>query len=146
MFPFIWNMTRCHRMEISAQMYYLLFFSRGYTLRVMMEWIYCTVIFFCTLYNYGYNIDLLICRCSNMLLLYYYSSSAHLNRFLFVWIIDPLMAHSDKPILRVTSQNSVKSQISMELTHLLNRFFWQIHLSMSIIEGMSIIDQIIARG
>ena len=33
------------RKQISAQIYNLLFLSRGYTLRVIIEWIYCTVTF-----------------------------------------------------------------------------------------------------
>ena len=33
------------RKQISNQIYYLLFWSRGYTLRVIIELIYCTVTF-----------------------------------------------------------------------------------------------------
>ena len=46
----IHSISACHvsneRKQISAQIYDLLFFSRGYTLRVMMEWIYCIIVTF----------------------------------------------------------------------------------------------------
>ena len=42
--------STCHvsneRKQISANIYHLLFFSRDYTWRVMMKWIYCLVTFF----------------------------------------------------------------------------------------------------
>ena len=44
------------RKQIPAQFYYLLFLSRGYTLRVIIEWIYCIVTFFAhCIYRYVYR-------------------------------------------------------------------------------------------